>query len=153
MATQDMSSYRLQEAMAKIVWWLGRAESRAVVLGDAGRDLSPIDEHLVRTVLANGPVRITDLAVWQGVDKSTITPQVRRLEQRGLVKRSPDPGDGRAALLTVTVKGRRTCERMDATAVAFISEALQEWPEEDREAFAALFSRFAENLTGVLNHR
>ena len=153
MATQDMSSYRLQEAMAKIVWWLGRAESRAVVLGDAGRDLSPIDEHLVRTVLANGPVRITDLAVWQGVDKSTITPQVRRLEQRGLVKRSPDPGDGRAALLTVTVKGRRTCERMDATAVAFISEALREWPEEDREAFAALFSRFAENLTGVLNHR
>lgn len=153
MATQDMSSYRLQEAMAKIVWWLGRAESRAVVLGDAGRDLSPIDEHLVRTVLANGPVRITDLAVWQGVDKSTITPQVRRLEQRGLVKRSPDPGDGRAALLTVTVKGRRTCERMDATAVAFISDALQEWPEEDREAFAALFSRFAENLTGVLNHR
>jgi DNA-binding MarR family transcriptional regulator len=153
MATQDMSSYRLQEAMAKIVWWLGRAESRAAVLGDAGRDLSPIDEHLVRTILANGPVRITDLAVWQGVDKSTITPQVRRLEQRGLVKRSPDPGDGRAALLTVTAKGRRTCERMDATAVAFISEALREWPEKDREAFATLFSRFAENLTGVLNHR
>jgi DNA-binding MarR family transcriptional regulator len=153
MATHDMSSFRLQKAMAKIVWWLGRAESRAAVLGDAGRDLSPVDEHLVRTILANGPVRITDLAVWQGVDKSTITPQVRRLEQKGLVKRSPDPGDGRAALLTVTAKGRRTCERMDATAVAFISEALREWPEEDREAFAALFSRFAETLTGVLNHR
>ena len=153
MAEQDMSSYRLQAAMAKIVWWLGRTESRAAVLGDAGRDLSPIDEHLVRTILAEGPVRTTDLAAWQGVDKSTITPQVRRLEQRGLVKRSPDPGDGRAALLTVTAKGRRTCERMDATAVAFISEALREWPEKDREAFAALFSRFAENLTGMLNHR
>ena len=99
MATHDMSSFRLQKAMAKIVWWLGRAESRKAVLGDADGDLSPVDEHLVRTIQANGPVRITDLAVWQGVDKSTITPQVRRLEQKGLVKRQPGSGrrPGRAA--------------------------------------------------------
>ena len=92
MAARDMSSFRLQEAMAKIVWWLGRAESRAAVLGNAGRDLSPIDEHLVRTILANGPVRITDLAVWQGVDKSTIT---RKYVGRTAGPRQAQPGSGR----------------------------------------------------------
>jgi DNA-binding MarR family transcriptional regulator len=136
--------------MAGIVWLLGRAESRAAVLGEAGAALSPVDEHLVRTVLAKGPVRVTDLAVWQGVDKSTITPQVRRLEERGLIKRSADPADRRAVLLSVTAKGRRTCERMDAAAVAFISDALHDWSEKDRTTFASLFGRFADDLSHVL---
>jgi DNA-binding MarR family transcriptional regulator len=139
--------------MAGIVWLLGRAESRAAVLGEAGAALSPVDEHLVRTVLAKGPVRVTDLAAWQGVDKSTITPQVRRLEERGLIKRSTDPADRRAVLLSVTPKGRRTCERMDAAAVAFISDALREWPERDRTAFAGFFGRFADDLTRRLKAR
>ena len=87
------------------------------------------------------------------MDKSTITPQVRRLEERGLIKRSADPDDRRAALLTVTARGRRTCERIDATAVAFISEGLRDWPEDDRQLFASLFTRFANDLTGVLDDR
>ena len=120
------------------------------MLGDAANDLSPIDEHLLRTILVNGPVRMSDLAAWQGVDKSTITPQVRRLEQRELVKRSPDPGDRRAVLLTPTARGRRTCQRMDAAAVALIARALREWPEQDQQALATLFTRFTEDLTGAL---
>ncbi len=152
-SSREVSSRQLQAAMAGIVWLLGRAESRTVLLGEAGAELSPVDEHLVRTVLARGPVRVTDLAVWQGVDKSTITPQVRRLEQRGLIERSSDPADRRAALLSVTARGRRTCQRMDAAAVACISDALGDWPEEDRESFASLFGRFADDLTRVLKVR
>jgi DNA-binding MarR family transcriptional regulator len=136
--------------MATIVWWLGRAESRAAVLGEDARDLSPVDEHLVRTIAANDVVRVTDLAGWQGVDKSTITPQVRRLEQRGLIKRSPDPADRRAALLSVTAKGRRVCDQMDTAAVAFISAALQEWSTQDRKQLATLVSRLADDLTSSL---
>ena len=150
MSTREESSRQLQAAMAEIVWLLGRADSRTVVLGEAGAELSPVDEHLVRTVLAHGPVRVTDLAAWQGVDKSTITPQVRRLERRGLIKRSSDPADRRAAPLSVTTKGRRICERMDATAVKFITDALAQWPEKDHTAFAALFGRFADDLTRML---
>lgn len=153
MATQNTPSNRLQEALANIVWRLGRTEHRATVLGVAASDLSPIDEHLLRTILVNGPVRMSDLAAWQGVDKSTITPQVRRLEQRDLVMRSPDSGDRRAVLLTATARGRRTCQRMDATAVALISRALREWPEQDQEALATLFTRFTESLTALLTDR
>jgi DNA-binding MarR family transcriptional regulator len=153
MSDRGTPSHRIQLAMSKINWWLGRSEPRAAVLGDAGKNLTNTDEHLLRTISSNGPVRMTDLAVWQGVDKSTITPQVRRLEARGLVRRNADPADRRAALLTVTQRGRRTCERMDAAAVAFISAALQQWQENDRQAFAALLDRFVEDLTATLDER
>ena len=153
MSSANESSRQLQSAMAGIVWLLGRAESRSAILGDGGAQLSPVDENLLRTILAKGPVRVTDLALCQGVDKSTVTPQVRRLEQRGLVKRGDDPADRRAALLTVTARGRRTCERMDAAAVAFISKALEEWPDRDRSTLATLFSRLADDLTRVLTPR
>lgn len=150
MSKADAASRKLQAAMAAIVWLLGRAESRAVMLGEAGAELSPVDEQLVRVILANGPVRVTDLAAWQGVDKSTITPQVRRLEERGLVRRSADAADRRAALLSVTARGRRACEQMDASAVAVISHVLRDWPEKDRNTFAGLFERFADDLTTSL---
>lgn len=150
MSGRDIPSQKLQRAMAEVVWRLGRAESRAVILGEGGADLSPVDEQLVRTILANGPVRVTDLAAWQGVDKSTITPQVRRLEEAGLVKRGSDPADRRAALLSVTARGRRVCKRMDASAVAFISDVLSDWSDKDRSTFASLFDRFADDLTTTL---
>jgi hypothetical protein len=50
-------------------------------------------------------------------------------------------------LLTATTRGRRTCQRMEATGAAVTSTALRDWSQEDREAFAMLFSRFAQDLT------
>ena len=103
--------------------------------------------ELLRTIAANGPVRVSDLAEWQSVDKSTITTQVHRLRRRELVERRADPADRRAVLLTATTRGRRTCQRMESTAAAVASSALQGWSQEDQEAFATLFSRFAQDLT------
>ena len=151
MTEEGAPSNRLQEAMAKLVWWMGRAEARATVLGAAGKELSPVEENLLRTIIANGPVRMSDLASWQAVDKSTITPQARRLENGGLVKRAHDPADGRAVLLTATARGRRVCQRMDASAVALISKALQDWSTEDKETLARLFGQFTEDLTGLVS--
>jgi hypothetical protein len=44
-------------------------------------------------IITRGPVRVSELASWQGVDKPTVTPQVHRLEQRGVVSRHGDPAD------------------------------------------------------------
>lgn len=135
------------EAIRRIARWSNRPDTRAMLLGRAGQDLSPVDVDLLRAISANGPVRISDLAQWQGVDKSTMSPQVRRLEQRDLIRRRPDPIDQRAVLLTATAKGRRTCQRMDVEGTAVISRALAYWPENDRRDLVALLDRFARDLT------
>ncbi|WP_214401117.1 MarR family winged helix-turn-helix transcriptional regulator [Pseudonocardia lacus] len=139
---------RVQEAVVRVVRWANRPDVRAALLGEAGRELSVNDVHLLRAVVANGPVRVSDLADWQGVDKSTISTQVRRLEERELVARRPDPVDRRAVLLSATARGRRLRRRMDDAAAALIDEHLSGWPADDRAAFAELFGRFARELSG-----
>ncbi|MCV7280100.1 MarR family transcriptional regulator [Mycolicibacterium flavescens] len=135
------------EAIRQIARWSNRPDTRAALLGRAGQDFSAVDVDLLRAVVSSGPVRISDLAHWQGVDKSTMSLQVRRLEQRDLIRRRPDPADQRAVLLTATAKGRRTCERMDVLGTEVIAQAFDDWPEDDRRALAALLGRFAADLT------
>src|SRR4051795_2228188 len=53
-----------------------------------------------------GPLRITDLAAAELVAQPTMTGIVRRLEQDGLVQRTPDPLDARAARIALTEAGQ-----------------------------------------------
>ena len=116
------------------------------LLGEAGRELSANDVHLLRTVITQGPVRASDLAGWQGVDKSTISTQVRRLEERDLVVRRPHPADRKAVLFSATTRGRRLRRRMDAAGAALFVELLRGWTDADREALGTLLDRFSRQL-------
>jgi DNA-binding MarR family transcriptional regulator len=52
-----------------------------------------------------GPVRLTQLAAELGLPLTTASDVVRRLEARGDVRRTPDPGDGRSSLFELTPAG------------------------------------------------
>lgn len=112
----------------------------------AGTRLSPVDAFLLEAVATSGPLRVTDLAAWQGVDKSTVTPQVRRLEAAGLVRRGPDPSDGRAALLTVTDAGRALHAAMGTGGARLVDDLIAGWPEEDQRELGRLMGRLAAEI-------
>ena len=143
--SDDVAS-TVQGAVTRVVRWAGRPDVRVALLGEAGRELSANDVHLLRTVIAQGPVRASDLAGWQGVDKSTISTQVRRLEERDLVVRRPDPADRRAVLFSATTRGRRLRRRMDVAGAALFVELLRGWTDADREALGTLLDRFSRQL-------
>lgn len=143
--SDDVAS-TVQGAVTRVVRWAGRPDVRVALLGEAGRELSANDVHLLRTVIAQGPVRASDLASWQGVDKSTISTQVRRLEERDLVVRRPDPADRRAVLFSATARGRRLRRRMDAAGATLFGELLHGWADADRQALGALLDRFSRQL-------
>src|SRR6476659_1417543 len=54
-----------------------------------------------------GPVRLTELASELGMPITTASDIVRRLERRRLVRRSPNPDDGRSSLFALTPSGAR----------------------------------------------
>lgn len=73
------------------------------------------------TLNREGPARVTTLAAAVGIGQPSMTELVQRLERKGLLTRVEDPGDGRAALATITNAGRavlddRKCGRRDRVA-------------------------------------
>lgn len=58
------------------------------------------------TVEKHEPIRLTDLACHERISPPTLTRCVASLEDLGLLERRPDPDDRRAALITLSPKGR-----------------------------------------------
>src|SRR5580765_3932674 len=89
-------------------------------------------------------LRMGELARRSRLSKQTMTTMVRLLERDGLVRREPDPDDGRASRVVLTAKARRfqpvaehTLDELAALAQARLGEqrlatvkhALKEWIE------------------------
>jgi DNA-binding MarR family transcriptional regulator len=89
-----------------------------------------------------GPQRLGALAQSFGLDPSTITRQVQSLEQSGWVARRPDPADRRASLLDVTPEGSAVLVETRERRRTWLRDALQDWPERDRDEFGRLLERF-----------
>jgi DNA-binding MarR family transcriptional regulator len=145
----DSPAHQVQEAFTRLLWWAQRGDVRRSLIGAAAQTLSTNDITLLRMIVTRGPVRVSDLAAWQGVDKSTVTPQVHRLEQRGVVARQIDPADKRAVLLTATDHGRQRLDEIDRAGVHLFESAIKSWPHADRRALAALMHRLADELADV----
>ena len=86
-------------------------------------------------MLAFGPRGMAELAQCFGVEKATLTGLVDRAEQRGLVTRSPVPGDRRALHVTLTDTGRRTATAFHTETTEELNLLLSALPPRDREHF------------------
>ena len=67
-----------------------------------------------------------------------MTNRLDRLEGRGLVRRRPDPADGRGVRVRLTVKGRTRVDRALADLVAREGELLAGLRSADRDRLATL---------------
>ena len=61
--------------------------------------------RLLSAIEDRGAARISDLAALDHCSQPTMTTQVRRLEDAGLVSRANDPADARAVLISITPNG------------------------------------------------
>lgn len=88
-------------------------------------------------VLADSPqpLRMKDLAAILGVVPRAVTPQVDVLEQAGLVRRRPDPGNRRSTFIVLTEDG------------ASVREALI---QQRRLAAAELFARLTDQQRSAM---
>jgi DNA-binding MarR family transcriptional regulator len=92
---------------------------------------------------------IGDLGRRLDVDQSTISRQVRPLEEQGLLQREADPDDGRISWLTVTDAGARLLARVEAVARNDFDVALAAWNHEDRARLTELLDRLRTDLRAV----
>ncbi|BBX62294.1 MarR family transcriptional regulator [Mycobacterium saskatchewanense] len=89
--------------------------------------------RLLATIEVQGEARIGDLAGVDHCSQPTMTTQVRRLEDAGLVTRMVDPGDARAVRIRITPEGKRTLNAVRADRAAAIAPQLAQLEPADRE--------------------
>jgi DNA-binding MarR family transcriptional regulator len=103
--------------------------------------------HVVLFALrCNGALRLSDLAGKLELDASTASRHVRSLEQLGLIRRSPDPDDGRAFRVELTEQGIEQWEASARHRMELLSAAMEGWSEEDVQTFERLMTRFADGV-------
>ena len=82
-----------------------------------------------------------DVAAHAVMHKSTVSRAVSVLVERGLVRREPNPQDGREDLLALTQEGRAVYEALAPEALAFERELLAPLSTAERDTLFALIAR------------
>lgn len=111
-----------------------------------GDELEPGTFWLLRTLAAQGAMRVTDLAGCANLDTSTVSRHVSQLQKSGLIERTPDPDDGRAQRVEPSAQGLRLLhEAMDRRRV-LLRRSLEGWDSPDINELDRLLARFVGNL-------
>ncbi|MBD2843904.1 MarR family transcriptional regulator [Paenibacillus sp. IB182496] len=97
---------------------------------------------LLHRIDAHGPEGVKRLAQAFGLDVSTVSRQAAALEASGLVRRIPDPDDGRAYGLGITDHGLAELQATRRARQARIAELLEGWTDEERTMFGELLHKF-----------
>ena len=107
-------------------------------------DLSPHQARALKVVGERDGVRLTDLADTLRIAPRSATEVVDGLQERGLVERTPDPGDRRAVILRPTDEGRRIRAQIDAARAADSAELYGRLSAADRAALARILRSLAD---------
>lgn len=102
--------------------------------------------RLIATLAQTGPARLSGLAGESQLDVSTVSRHVAALEAGGLVRREPDPQDGRACLVALTPEGVETLHSLLDQRVSAVAPVLDRWPSDDRARLFELLHRLACDL-------
>ncbi len=84
--------------------------------------------------MRSGPLRLSDLAELEALNPTMLSRIVGQLCDAGLIRRTADPGDRRAALVEATAAGRRLRERIHRERTRALATYVQELDERQREA-------------------
>jgi DNA-binding MarR family transcriptional regulator len=111
--SDDVPAEGLGEAFGAVARRLRTASLAAL----AAYDVTPSQVRAIRVLAGqdSGGVRSKDLAGHLKIAPRSATEVVDALEEKGLVTRSPDPGDRRATLVALTEHGRELSEEVRRT--------------------------------------
>lgn len=93
-----------------------------------GADLTPTQYSVLALVHVRGPLGLTELTELEGINPTMLSRVVKALDERGLIRRMPDPGDLRAALVEATRKGAELHERVRARRTRVLVDCLHTLP-------------------------
>jgi MarR family transcriptional regulator, temperature-dependent positive regulator of motility len=106
-------------------------------------DVTPRQIAILRALQANQGTSQTGLVHATGIDRSTIAEIVKRLTQRGLLKRRRSKRDARAYVVNLSPEGELLLAEAEPVIATVEKAMLESLPEEERETFVSALQRLA----------
>ncbi len=113
--------------------------------------LTPTSTAALATIERHGPLTPSELAAIERVKRPTITRTLGCLEREGLIVRTPDPTDGRSALVDVNAAGRERLRRLRGRKNAYLARRMRKLSAADVETLeraAEILERMREDERG-----
>lgn len=125
---------------------MNRPQRDDTLIREAGISLDRALFPLLVGIERHGPIGVVDLADRVGRDHTTVSRQVAKLEELGLIERRPSPSDRRVNEAIITPEGRALTDALDAARVRIAAPILARWTDEDFGDLVALMRRFVDDL-------
>jgi len=93
---------------------------------------------VLHTLARVGPCRLSDLVRTEQIKQPALTSAVAKLERDGLIERSPDPGDGRAWMLSLTADGQSIVSRRHADRAVRLRRLIDRLSPADRTGLLSI---------------
>lgn len=104
-------------------------------------ELDPASYSLLLMVADSGSLRAMDMAERIGLDKSTVSRQIAHLVRLDLLRRVPDPEDGRARLIQLSDTGRARLDEARKSRSRRLRADFAQWSTDDLHQFARLLGK------------
>jgi DNA-binding MarR family transcriptional regulator len=125
----ELNTARLRIAVARL--------SRRLRPTAAAGSLTTTEVDLLVAIDRHGPLRLSDLAGFAGLNPTMLSRLIPKIEGVGLMRRLVAEGDRRVCRVEITPKGRRLLERIRSERNDSLSSLLRELDETDRQTLAA----------------
>ncbi|WP_334175856.1 MarR family transcriptional regulator [Pseudoxanthobacter sp.] len=140
----------LHHALMDLVSVMTRPQPDQRLLAEAGVQLDRALFPLLVRIGLYGPVGVVDLAEMVGRDHSTVSRQLARLAEQGLIERSCASRDQRVRTAVATQAGREMVAAIGAARRRLYAKVLAGWSEADKAALTRLLRRFADDMDRTL---
>ena len=136
----------MHRALLEIVGMMNEPERDNVLLRLAGLSLERALFPLLVLVDRFGPIGVVDLAGRIGRDYTTVSRQIARLDELGLVSRRAGATDRRVREAVITPKGKVAAQALDAARERIALSVFGDWSGKDLDDLARLLRMLADGM-------
>ena len=136
----------LHRSLIDMVGAMNEPERDAVLLEAAGLKLERALFPLLVLVERLGPIGVVELAGRVGRDYTTVSRQVARLEEHGLVTRHAGQTDRRVREAAITPAGKVATDAVDAARERMAMTLFRDWSTQEFDDLVRLLRKFADGM-------
>nr|WP_166474279.1 MarR family winged helix-turn-helix transcriptional regulator [Bradyrhizobium symbiodeficiens]QIO98937.1 winged helix-turn-helix transcriptional regulator [Bradyrhizobium symbiodeficiens] len=136
----------LHEALIDIVSVMNRRQGDDMMIREAGISLDRALFPLLVGIERRGPIGVVDLADRMGRDYTTVSRQVAKLENLGLIKRHASEADRRVSEATITPNGKAMTDAVDRARERIVGGMFATWDDQDVEDLVRLMRKLADAM-------